>query len=66
MRELGCEPFLGKQDTEIVGKWMRKVENTMPQMKVPEDWRVNCATQLLMDRAQSWWEVIQPRRDTRI
>jgi len=25
---------------------------------------VNCATQLLMDRAQSWWEVIQSRRDT--
>jgi hypothetical protein len=36
----------------------------MTQMKEPEDWRVNCATRLLLDRAQSWWEVIQSRRDT--
>jgi hypothetical protein len=64
MRELGCEPFLGKQDTKIAGRWMRKIENTMTQMKEPEDWRVNCATRLLLDRAQSWWEVIQSRRDT--
>jgi hypothetical protein len=37
MRELGCEAFLGEQDVEIIGRWLRKVENVMTQMRVPED-----------------------------
>jgi len=51
MRELRCEPFLGEQDAEIAGRWMRKVENNMTQMRVPEDCWMNYATQLLIDRA---------------
>jgi hypothetical protein len=66
MRELGCEAFLGEQDAEITGRWLRKVESVMTQMRVPEDWQVSCATQLLSDRAQTWWEVIQSRRTTGI
>ena len=62
MRELGCEAFLGEQDAEITGRWLRKVESVMTQMRVPDDWQVSCATQLLSDRAQTWWEVIQSRR----
>jgi hypothetical protein len=37
MRKLGCEPFLGEQDAKIAGRWMRRVENTITHMKVPED-----------------------------
>jgi len=66
MRELGCEAFLGEQDAEITGRWLRKVESVMTQMRVPDDWQVSCATQLLSDRAQTWWEVIQSRRTTGI
>jgi hypothetical protein len=51
MGELGCEPFLGEQDAEIAGRWMRKVENNMTQMRVPEDCWMNYALQLLTDRA---------------
>ena len=51
MRELRCEPFLGEHDVEIASRWMRRVENTMTQMKVSKDWRGNCAIQLLMDIA---------------
>jgi hypothetical protein len=29
MREMGCEPYMGEQDAEIVGRWIRKVEKTM-------------------------------------
>jgi hypothetical protein len=66
MRELGCEAFLGEQDAEITGRWLRKVESFMTQMRVPKDWQVSCSTQLLSDRAQTWWEVIQSRRTTGI
>jgi hypothetical protein len=44
---------------------MRKVEKTMIQISIPEGLRVNCATQLLSDRAMTWWETVQLRRATK-
>jgi hypothetical protein len=29
MREMGCEPYMGEQDVEVAGRWIRKVEKTM-------------------------------------
>ena len=55
MREMGCEPYTGEQDAEIAGRWIRKVEKTMIQISIPEGLRVNCAAQLLSDRAMTWW-----------
>jgi hypothetical protein len=37
----------------------------MIQISIPEGLRVNCATQLLCDRAMTWWETIQLRRATK-
>jgi len=53
MREMGCEPYMGEQDAEIAGRWIRKVEKTMIQISIPEGLKVNCATQLLSDRAMT-------------
>jgi hypothetical protein len=64
MREMGCEPYMGEQDAEIAGRWIRKVEKTMIQISIPEGLRVNCATHLLSDRAMTWWETVQLRRAT--
>lgn len=64
MREMTCEPFLGEHDAEIAGRWIRKVEKTMTQISIPESSKVNCATQLLSDRAMTWWEMVQMRRAT--
>jgi hypothetical protein len=64
MREMGCEPYMGEQDAEIAGRWIRKVEKTMIQISIPEGKRVNYATQLLSDRAMTWWETVQLRRAT--
>ena len=66
MREMGCEPYMGEQDAEIAGRWIRKVEKTMIQIRIPEGLRVDCATQLLSDRAMTWWETVQLRRATEI
>jgi len=37
------------------------VEKTIIQINIPEGLRVNCLTQLLSDRAMTWWETIQLR-----
>jgi hypothetical protein len=33
MREMGCEPYSGEQNAEVVGIWIRKVEKTIIQTK---------------------------------
>jgi N-glycosylase/DNA lyase len=62
MKEMGCEPYSSAQDVEVAGRWIRKVEKTMIQIKIPHDLRVDCATQLLSDSAMTWWETIQLRK----
>jgi hypothetical protein len=64
MREMGCEPYMGEQDAEIAGRWIRKVEKTMIQISIPKGLRVNYVTQLLSDRAMTWCEIVQLRRAT--
>jgi hypothetical protein len=58
MREMGYEPYLGEQDVEVAGKWIRNVEKTMIQIKIPNDLQVDCATQLLSDGVMTWWETV--------
>ena len=36
----------------------------MIQISIPVGLRVNCATQLLSDRAMTWWETVQLKRAT--
>jgi hypothetical protein len=43
MREMGCEPYSGEHDAEVTGMWIRKVEKTIIQIKIPHDLRVYCA-----------------------
>jgi hypothetical protein len=44
---------MGEQDAEIAERWIKKVEKTMIEINLPEGLRVNCATQLLSDRAMT-------------
>jgi hypothetical protein len=62
MREMGCMTYGGEEDAEVAGHWLRKVERVINQMKVPEELRVDCVTQLLVDSSHSWWETIRERR----
>ena len=64
MREMGCEPYSGEHNAEVAGRWIRKVEKTMVQIKIPHDLRVDYATQLLSEGAMTWWETVQLRRAT--
>jgi hypothetical protein len=62
LRELGCEAFMGEEDAEIACRWLRKIERSMEQIAVSVELRVDCATQLLSDRAQTWWDIVKERR----
>jgi hypothetical protein len=65
IKEMGYEPYMREEDAEIAGRWIRKVEKTMIQISIPEGLKVNCATQLLSDRAITWWDTVQLRRATK-
>jgi len=54
MREMGCELYIGEQDAEIAKRWIKKLEKTIIHINIPEDLRVNCATQLLSTWAMTW------------
>jgi len=43
-------------------RWLRKVEDTLEEIQVAQELRVRCATQLLSDRAHSWWDIVRSRR----
>jgi hypothetical protein len=62
LRELGCEAFMRKEDAEIVGRWLQKKERSMDQIAVLAELRVDCATRLLSDKAQTWWDIVKERR----
>jgi len=62
LRELGCEAFMGEEDAKIVGRWLQKIERSIEQIAIPAEFRVDCATQLLSDKAQTWWDIVKKRR----
>jgi hypothetical protein len=45
--------YYGKEDAEVAGHWLRKVERVINQMQVPEELRVDCVTRLLVESAHS-------------
>ena len=44
---MGCGTFSGEEDAEVVGHWMHKIERVIEQMQIPEETKVDCASQLL-------------------
>jgi hypothetical protein len=62
MREMSCMTYRGEEDAEVARHWPRKVEKVINQMQVPNELRVDCVTQLLIESAHSWWETIRERR----
>jgi len=61
MREIGCVPFLEKENAEIVGYWLRKMEQSLTQIPIPGNVQVSCVTQMLSNSARSWWAMVRER-----
>ena len=53
MRDMGYVSFLGVEDAEIIGHWLWKVEESLVQIHVPVEERVNCVAQLHSKSAHS-------------
>jgi hypothetical protein len=53
MRDMGYVSFLGVEDAEIIGPWLWKVEESLVQIHVPVEERVNCVAQLHSKSAHS-------------
>jgi hypothetical protein len=47
--ELRCEPYSKELYAEIMGRWLRTIENIIDYIHVVEDIQVNYATHLLLD-----------------
>jgi hypothetical protein len=47
MREMGCIPFLGEEDAEVVRYWLLKVGQSLLYIPGPVDVQVACVAQLL-------------------
>jgi hypothetical protein len=57
-----CTPNLGEEDTEISGQWLMKVKESLLEIPVLEDIRVNYVARLLFDEAQTWWAIVKEIR----
>jgi len=61
MREIGCLPFLRKENVGIAEYWLCKVEQSLAQIPIPENVQVSCVTQKLSNSARSWWAMVRER-----
>jgi hypothetical protein len=61
IREIGCVLVLGKENIEIVGYWLRKVEQSLTQIPIPGNVQVSCVAQMLSNSARSWWAMVRER-----
>jgi hypothetical protein len=62
MNDMGCLLLLEDEDAEVAGQWLQKIEESLTQILVPEEMRVNYMAQLLVESAQAWWTTMRNRR----
>lgn len=66
MRNMGYVSFLGVEDAEIIRHWVQKVDESLVQIHVPVEGRVNCVAQLHSESAHSQWMGVRERRAVEI
>lgn len=62
MREMGCIPFLGEEDAEVVRYWLLKMGQSLLYIPGPVDMQVACVAQLLLDGVYLWWTMVREKR----
>ena len=53
-RQLGCETFLGSVDAIVVRNWLKRVSETLIDMKLENDLKLRVAP-ILMDKSATTW-----------
>ncbi|XP_073138846.1 uncharacterized protein [Henckelia pumila] len=50
----------GDADPEVGRNWMKKMENQLRLLEVPEALKVEVTIPFLEDKARKWWEAVSP------
>ncbi|XP_073137800.1 uncharacterized protein [Henckelia pumila] len=60
LRKNQTEMFKGDADPEMGRNWMKKMEDQLRLLEVPEALKVEVTIPFLEDKARKWWEAISP------
>ncbi|XP_073121890.1 uncharacterized protein [Henckelia pumila] len=60
LRKNRTEKFKGDSDPEVGQNWMKKMEDKLRLLKVPEALKVDATIPFLEDKARKWWEAVSP------
>ena len=55
-RLLGCQTFFGLVDAIVAKNWIKKISDTMVDMKLEDTLKLRVATRLLDQSVATWWE----------
>ena len=54
--QLGCETFSGSVDVVIVTNWLKRVFDTLTNMKLDDDLKLRVAIRLMDKSAATYWD----------
>ncbi|XP_073132184.1 uncharacterized protein [Henckelia pumila] len=60
LRKNRTEMFKGDADPEVGRNWMKKMEDQLRLLEVPEALKVEVTIPFLEDKARKWWEAVLP------
>ncbi|XP_073119512.1 uncharacterized protein [Henckelia pumila] len=60
LRKNRTEMFKGDADPEVGRNWMKKMEDQLRLLEVPEALKVEVTIPFLEDKARKWWEAVSP------
>ena len=63
---MGCEIFSGTVDTVVTRNWLKRISDTLNDMKLDDDLKLKVATRLIDKSAATWWDNLKLRVSTLI
>ena len=65
-RLLGCETFSGTIDAVVAKNWLKRVTDTLTDMKLNDSLKLKVATRLMDKSTATWWDNLKLRISTPI
>ena len=56
-RQLGCETFSGTINVVVMKNWLKRVSNTLTDMKLDDELKLRVATRLIDKSIATWWTI---------
>ena len=61
---MGCETFSSLVDAVAAKNWLKRVSNTLTDMKLEDDLKLRVATRLIDKSVATWWDNLKLRSNT--